>query len=76
MSNCHPQDVLVTSASSGIGQAVAQHLHAQGLANVSVERSADPPAPNPLNGKFRHVWSEIRDTETHFEEYRAEYVLT
>ena len=59
-----------------VKQRVQAFLVAQGLANVSVERSANPPVPNPLNGKFRHVWSEVRDIENHFEEHQAEYVLT
>jgi phenylacetate-coenzyme A ligase PaaK-like adenylate-forming protein len=63
------------AAWEAVKQRVQAFLAAQGLANVSVERSADLPAPNPTNGKFRHVWAEVRDTETHSEEHQAEYVL-
>ena len=42
-----------------VQQRVQAFLVAQGLANVSVERSANPPAPNPLNSKLRHVWAEF-----------------
>jgi hypothetical protein len=58
-----------------VKQRVRAFLVAQGLTNVSVERSADPPAPNPLNGKFRHVWAEIRDTEANSQEHSVEYVI-
>jgi phenylacetate-coenzyme A ligase PaaK-like adenylate-forming protein len=34
-------------------------LRAQGLPRVHIEQSAEPVAPDPSNGKFRHTWSEL-----------------
>lgn len=35
------------------------YLSAQGLSVVNVERSPEPPQPNPVSGKFRQVWAEV-----------------
>ena len=35
-----------------------EYFSAQGLSTVEVERSAEPPRPNPRSGKFRQVWAE------------------
>jgi phenylacetate-CoA ligase len=35
------------------------YLSAQGLSVVNVERSPEPPQPNPVSGKSRQVWAEV-----------------
>ncbi len=39
---------------------VHDFLAAHGLDNVEIVLAAEPPAPNPVSGKFRHVWSEAQ----------------
>lgn len=34
-------------------------LASHGLGDVTIVRAPELPAPNPINGKFRHVWAEI-----------------
>ena len=35
-----------------------EYFSAQGVSAIQVERSAEPPRPNPRSGKFRQVWAE------------------
>jgi len=39
-------------------QHVQNYMEDHGLLNVKIIHSKVPPAPNPVSGKFRHVWSE------------------
>ncbi len=39
---------------------VHDFLAAHGLDNVDIVLAPEPPAPNPVSGKFRHVWSEAQ----------------
>ncbi len=41
-------------------QRVRDFLAAHGVVNVEVVLAPEPPAPNPVSGKFRHVWSEAQ----------------
>ncbi len=41
-------------------QRVQGFLATHGLGNVDIVLAPEPPAPNPLSGKFRHVWSEAQ----------------
>lgn len=36
-----------------------EYLTSQGLSSVSLEHDPEPPKPNPISGKFRHVWAEL-----------------
>jgi phenylacetate-coenzyme A ligase PaaK-like adenylate-forming protein len=44
----------------GIRERLQAYLRHQGLPDVVVERALEPPALDPLSGKFRQVWSELR----------------
>lgn len=48
---------------SAVWEAVAArlrgYLSAQGLPGVAVQRSLDPPARDPVSGKFREVWTDL-----------------
>ena len=50
---------------NGVWQVLKQRVHdyltAQGLANVSIEHDATPPARDARSGKFRHVWAEFQE---------------
>jgi len=39
-------------------QRVQNYFEINGLLSVQIVHSEIPPAPNPVSGKFRHVWSE------------------
>jgi phenylacetate-coenzyme A ligase PaaK-like adenylate-forming protein len=41
-------------------QRVQSFLAARGLENVEIVLARELPAPNPVSGKFRHVWSEVK----------------
>lgn len=41
-------------------QRVQSFLAAHGLDTVEILLAPEPPAPNPVSGKFRHVWSEAQ----------------
>jgi len=36
------------------------YLAAQGIANVTIEKASEPPQLNPKSGKFRQVWSVVK----------------
>jgi len=44
----------------GVRERLQAYLRHQGLPDVVVERALEPPALDPLSGKFRQVWSELR----------------
>lgn len=35
------------------------YFSAQGISEVALEHASERPAPHPVSGKFRHVWSEL-----------------
>jgi hypothetical protein len=37
-----------------------EHLSAQGLPSIRVERAKEPPMRDPVSGKFRNVWAELK----------------
>ena len=37
------------------------YLAEQGIANVSIEKAPEPPQLHPKSGKFRQVWSEVKE---------------
>ena len=43
-------------------QRVQSFLENHGLQNVEIVLAPEAPAPNPINGKFRHIWSEYTKT--------------
>jgi phenylacetate-coenzyme A ligase PaaK-like adenylate-forming protein len=53
----------VTGKEGEIWELVKQRVHNyfedHGLSNVQLILAAEPPAPNPISGKFRHVWAEL-----------------
>lgn len=42
---------------------VQSYLGNHGLENVYIVFAPEPPTPNPLSGKFRHVWVELRNSD-------------
>ena len=42
-----------------VRQRVQDYFVSHGLMNVQIIHAQDSPAPNPVSGKFRHVWSEL-----------------
>ncbi|HLO31755.1 MAG TPA: hypothetical protein VK249_21560 [Anaerolineales bacterium] len=48
-----------------VKQRVQSYFKDHGLSNVQLVLAAEPPAPNPISGKFRHVWAESRSPEVH-----------
>ena len=46
-----------------VRQRVQDYLVSHGLTNVQVIHAQEPPAPNLVSGKFRHVWAEISRPE-------------
>jgi hypothetical protein len=38
------------------------YLSAQGITNVTVEKAPEPPQVHPKSGKFRQVWSEVKQS--------------
>jgi len=53
------------SDSSGVWERVAcrmrDYLSAQGLPSIRVEKAQEPPKRDPVSGKFRNVWSELKN---------------
>ncbi len=53
----------VTGKEDEIWELVKQRVHSyfedHGLSNVQLVLAAEPPAPNPISGKFRHVWAAL-----------------
>lgn len=45
-------------------QRVHAFLAAQGLANVTIERSAELPRRDPRSGKYRHIWADNKKNQT------------
>jgi phenylacetate-coenzyme A ligase PaaK-like adenylate-forming protein len=46
-------------------QRVQSYFDDHGLSNVELVLAPELPAPNPINGKFRHVWAELRSSKVH-----------
>jgi phenylacetate-CoA ligase len=44
----------------GVAQRMRNYLSAQGLPSVKVERAEEPPMRDPVSGKYRTVWSELK----------------
>lgn len=44
----------------GVVRGMRDYLSAQGLPGVRVERAQEPPMRDPVSGKFRTVWSELK----------------
>jgi phenylacetate-coenzyme A ligase PaaK-like adenylate-forming protein len=44
-----------------VRQRVQTYLNGHGLTNVQISLASEPPAANPVSGKFRHVWAETRE---------------
>jgi phenylacetate-coenzyme A ligase PaaK-like adenylate-forming protein len=42
-----------------VKQRVRDYLISHELMNVQIIHAQEPPSPNPVSGKFRHVWAEI-----------------
>jgi phenylacetate-CoA ligase len=40
---------------------VQSYFNSLDLANVQLHLAPEPPAPNPLSGKFRHVWADVHE---------------
>jgi phenylacetate-CoA ligase len=49
-------------------QRVQNYFEIHGLLNVQIVHSEIPPTPNPVSGKFRHVWADIRQSDHEKEE--------
>jgi len=47
-----------------VKQHVQNYLAGHGLRNVQIVHAQETPAPNPVSGKFRHVWAEISQPES------------
>jgi hypothetical protein len=47
-----------------VRQRIQNFFEDHGLSNVQVVLAHEPPAPNPISGKFRHVWAERSLPET------------
>jgi hypothetical protein len=58
-----------------VNQRVQSYLVSHGLMNVQIIHAQEPPAPNPVSGKFRHVWAEISQPELTPDEHLVEKVL-
>jgi putative adenylate-forming enzyme len=56
-------------------QHTQKFLEKQGLPNVQIVLAQEQPAPNPISGKFRHVWAEMCNAETDFAEAPAEKMI-
>ncbi|HLO15066.1 MAG TPA: hypothetical protein VK206_09565 [Anaerolineales bacterium] len=46
-----------------VKQRVQSYFEDQSLSNVQLVLALEPPAANPVSGKFRHVWNEVRETD-------------
>lgn len=55
-------------------QRVKTYLENHGLGNVHIVHAPEPPAPNPISGKFRHVWVDFSSNGSSPEEQQAEYL--
>lgn len=55
-----------------VNQRAQNYLASQGLSNVRIVSAQELPAPNPISGKFRHVWAEMIPNEESAEEYLTE----
>lgn len=51
----------VTQVWELVKQRVQDYLEVHGLGNIQIVLAHEAPAPNPVSGKFRHVWSEYRE---------------
>jgi phenylacetate-CoA ligase len=40
------------------------YLAEQGAADIAIEKASEPPQLHPISGKFRQVWSEVRQSAT------------
>jgi phenylacetate-CoA ligase len=58
-----------------VQQRIQNYFEEHDLSNVQLVLAKEPPAPNPINGKFRHVWSERRSPETP-DVHKIETILT
>jgi len=58
-----------------VRQRVQDYLVSHGLRNVQIVRAQEPPAPNPVSGKFRHVWVEISQPEPALDAHLVEKVI-
>jgi phenylacetate-coenzyme A ligase PaaK-like adenylate-forming protein len=46
-----------------IEQRVRCYLDNHGLRNVQILLAPEPPAANPVSGKFRHIWTEVHEPD-------------
>ena len=57
-----------------VKQRVQHYFENHGLRNVRMIHAPEPPAANPVSGKFRHVWAEMHEADKVTDEYPAELV--
>ena len=58
-----------------VKQRVQNYLAGHGLRNVQIVHAQEPPVPNPVSGKFRHVWAEISQPESAPDTHLVEKVI-
>lgn len=46
-----------------VSRQLRDYFSQQGVANIEITLSSEVPQPHPINGKFRHVWAEMREVQ-------------
>lgn len=57
-----------------VKQRLQNYFENHSLRNVQIVRAQELPAPNPISGKFRHVWTEASKADESAEKYLTEPV--
>jgi putative adenylate-forming enzyme len=58
-----------------VRERIQNYFEGHGLSNVQLILAQEPPTPNPISGKFRHVWAERHSLETP-DVHQIETILT
>jgi phenylacetate-coenzyme A ligase PaaK-like adenylate-forming protein len=58
-----------------VKQQIQNYLVTHGLNNVRIVHDPERPAPNPISGKFRHVWAELSPADRIHDVHLIEKVI-